>query len=319
MINERVNENLDAKKPLRYPLLEKEFKANIDDLYNAIFDLDSPDPLFTWSHRKVEGNVIKHTKWENNERFVEISIVFKVAFMPKCSSTSLETHKLLVFSSELIVLHIIEDSMKVPYGDCFKVQMKYVFEKRSDDRTNLTITGDVNFTKKCVWESRIEKGALDGCVAFVTSLNELLDSSIKNNHTVLRRTLSVPATLASKDGFARKKKDRILYSIPSSGPLMKEKIQILIHVIFIPLLKRKLHRLKRLCVAFWASSILFKISFCLFLFSFISFAYLYFYNFPSSNQRRVSALQSEIERFEIVLEKLRKSVAQVSDSIETIK
>ncbi|BBN19713.1 hypothetical protein MPTK1_8g12980 [Marchantia polymorpha subsp. ruderalis] len=162
-------EDLDAPvMPDGYKtVVESEFAVDVEEFFQLFFSDDAIGFLKQF-HGKCGDDDFRCTEWAKHRHFGrarDISFRHPINFYfgPKATYCH-ESQRFRVYRNSHLVLETSQQMTDIPYGDYFRVEVRWDVEKlfgRGSNHCFVRVSLGVSFCKKTVWKGKIEQGTYD--------------------------------------------------------------------------------------------------------------------------------------------------------------
>uniref|UniRef100_A0A7I4EKP1 VASt domain-containing protein n=1 Tax=Physcomitrium patens TaxID=3218 RepID=A0A7I4EKP1_PHYPA len=148
-------------------VVESEFPVDVEEFFQLFFS-DEGIGFAKDFHTKCGDDDFRCTQWAKHRHFGharDISFRHPINFYfgPK-STYCHEAQRFRVYRNNHLVLETSQQMTDIPYGDYFKVEVRWDVERFIDNgqfHSLVRVSLDVTFSKKTMWKSKIEQGTYD--------------------------------------------------------------------------------------------------------------------------------------------------------------
>ncbi|KAF9436324.1 hypothetical protein BGZ76_004285 [Entomortierella beljakovae] len=122
-----------------------------------------------WETKESDSSEVSN-EWENKERCLEYSVLFRVPMLAKTSALCFETQQILQHNANVIRIHSEQRTPNIPFGEQFTCVSQICLTRDSPGNTRIKCHSETKFKKSIMLSGKIEAASLEVSSGFYREL-----------------------------------------------------------------------------------------------------------------------------------------------------
>jgi hypothetical protein len=158
--------------------IDKTYSLNVNQIWKALYEGDCG--AYVHAHSICESENFKLKPWNPPSgrtgalRELQFRVSFYIPFKGKSFSDCFEVQRVLIKDRGRFVIETETKTPGAPYGDCFNTCAQVCVTQLEPKKVRLRVGFKVKFSKRVMWEGKIESGGVDGSAKFWTEVDTYL-------------------------------------------------------------------------------------------------------------------------------------------------